>query len=51
MHRKNQVAQYKLDIENKKNRIRHFKESYITETIKEIGLRRTLKQTYCCFDY
>lgn len=43
LDKKNQLAKYKLEIENTKTEYRHFKESYKTENIKEVGLRRNLK--------
>lgn len=43
LDKKNQLAKYKLEIENTKTEYHHFKESYKTENIKEVGLRRNLK--------
>lgn len=43
LDKKNQLAQHRLEIENTKTEYRHFKESYKTEIIKEVDLRRNLK--------
>lgn len=43
LDKKNQLAQYKLEIENTKTEYRHFKESYKSEFTKDVDLRRNLK--------
>ena len=43
LNKKNQVAQHRLEIENTKTEYRHFKDSYKSELIKEVSLRRSLK--------
>lgn len=43
LDKKNQLAQHRLEIENTKTEYRHFKESYKTEIIKDVDLRRNLK--------
>lgn len=43
LDKKNQLAQHRLELENTKTEYQHFKESYKTENIKEIVVRRNLK--------
>lgn len=43
LDKKNRLAQHRLEIENTKTEYRHFKESYKSEVIKEVSLRRSLK--------
>ncbi|SFN90610.1 Superfamily I DNA and/or RNA helicase [Paenimyroides ummariense] len=43
LDKKNRLAQHRLEIENTKTEYRHFKDSYKSEIIKEVGLRRNLK--------
>lgn len=43
LDKKNQLAQHRLEIENTKTEYLHFKESYKSELIKELSLRRSLK--------
>lgn len=43
LDKKNELAKYKLEIENTKTEYRHFKESYKDELIKDVDIRRNLK--------